>query len=394
MTIKSVKELLNLYKQKVDSELQKDLYVFYIFLALTGELTFDLREMLQINLSFRGNLQDQEGATSIEESKAFYHYIKILKNSNLTNYLKYVKDCAKKKNIYHLYQENAEIIILQTCNKKNLAKFEKCEKYSEQINSVASDLENGKSDESSEDLSIIEFNSFEIKKRISKFIRKYPNMSKVSRLISNNIENVTLKPYDLLPNGIINAKLLRKYDKPLYKIVKDNQCLDELTSFDLEEYEYNLMSEEKQFISNHIRRGYCNMPKSSTNVIMYYNSLNMFLLQMERVWMLPLYEQRSSGITESSYSHQVVRPIIDFLLHNIKGIDIEFNGTSLSTIRRNGGENGPTRRPDVKVSKNYQHAYAYDWEFIFCEISYRPYSYDELHYLEDKVRLGKFGKDS
>lgn len=67
-----------------------------------------------------------------------------------------------------MYQENAEIIILQTCNKKNLAKFEKCEKYSEQINSVASDLENGKSDESSEDLSIIEFNSFEIKKRISK----------------------------------------------------------------------------------------------------------------------------------------------------------------------------------------------------------------------------------
>lgn len=67
-----------------------------------------------------------------------------------------------------MYQENAEIIILQTCNKKNLAKFEKCEKYSKQINSVASDLENGKSDESSEDLSIIEFNSFEIKKRISK----------------------------------------------------------------------------------------------------------------------------------------------------------------------------------------------------------------------------------
>ena len=67
-----------------------------------------------------------------------------------------------------MYQENAEIIILQTCNKKNLAKFEKCEKYSEQINSVASDLENDKSDESSEDLSIIEFNSFEIKKRISK----------------------------------------------------------------------------------------------------------------------------------------------------------------------------------------------------------------------------------
>lgn len=60
MTIKSVKELLNLYKQKVDSELQKDLYVFYIFLALTGELTFDSREMLQINSSFRGNLQDQE----------------------------------------------------------------------------------------------------------------------------------------------------------------------------------------------------------------------------------------------------------------------------------------------------------------------------------------------
>ncbi|CAG8688128.1 9728_t:CDS:1, partial [Scutellospora calospora] len=34
------------------------------------------------------------------------------------------------------------------------------------------------------------------------------------------------------------------------------------------------------------------------------------------------------------------------------------------------------------------------WEFLFCEISYGPYSFDWKHYWKDELRLGKFSKDS
>jgi hypothetical protein len=45
----------------------------------------------------------------------------------------------------------------------------------------------------------------------------------------------------------------------------------------------------------------------------------MFLTQMERVWKLPLYAQKSPDINERSYSHQVIKPIFDLLLYNVEG---------------------------------------------------------------------------
>ncbi|CAG8485556.1 2059_t:CDS:2, partial [Ambispora gerdemannii] len=56
------------------------------------------------------------------------------------------------------------------------------------------------SEESLEDLSIVEFNSNEIKERFINFTTSFPKMSTASRLICNNIKNTNLFPEDLLSN--------------------------------------------------------------------------------------------------------------------------------------------------------------------------------------------------
>jgi len=99
----------------------------------------------------------------------------------------------------------------------------------------------------------------------------------------------------------------------------------------------------------------------------------------------------SNNVKERSYSHQVVHPICDLLLYGIPKIDQEFDGEAQSTKNHNGGLSGPDRRPDVMMSRIYDQLKA---EMVFVEISYGPYSRDENHYRDDKVRLGKFSKDA
>lgn len=64
-------------------------------------------------------------------------------------------------------------------------------------------------------MSIVEFNSIEIKERFTKLTTYFPKMSTSSRLICDNIENANLVPEDLLSNGIVNGVLLKKYHKPI-----------------------------------------------------------------------------------------------------------------------------------------------------------------------------------
>ncbi|CAG8561394.1 11863_t:CDS:2, partial [Dentiscutata heterogama] len=210
--------------------------------------------------------------------------------------------------------------------------------------------------EESEDFSLVEFNSYEIKNKIS----------------NDNIQNEKLDPQDLLSNGIVNHTFLQKYHKRLFDLIMDQDCLNELMWNKAERRQYKTSREDAK---------------------KFYNCLEMFLTQLEYVWELPLYRQKSPKITEYSYSHQVVKSICDLLLYNIKGIDVEYNGPSESTQNRNGGQSGPTHCPDLMVSKSFRSP-NHKWEFMFCEISYGPYSFNWKHYWKDELRLGKFSKDS
>ncbi|CAG8709940.1 10937_t:CDS:2, partial [Scutellospora calospora] len=136
----------------------------------------------------------------------------------------------------------------------------------------------------------------------------------------------------LLSNGIVNHTFLQMYHERLFELIIEQHCLNELM---------------------------WNKAERRQNV----------LTQLEYVWELPSYRQKSPKITEYSYSHQIVKSICDFLLYNIKGIDVEYNGPSVSTHNRNGGQSGPRRCPDLMVSKSFRSP-NHKWEFMLCEISY------------------------
>ncbi|CAH1760085.1 486_t:CDS:2, partial [Entrophospora sp. SA101] len=95
--------------------------------------------------------------------------------------------------------------------------------------------------EESDDITLVEFNSYEIK---------------------NKISNVKLDPQDLLPNGIINHTFLQNYHKRLFDLIVKQNCLNELlwSRVELHRYKMKLAIEEKNFICSHIKYGNCTAP--------------------------------------------------------------------------------------------------------------------------------------
>ncbi len=154
-----------------------------------------------------------------------------------------------------------------------------------------------------------------------------------------------------------------------------------------------LTEEDKDFITKHILHGYHPALQARTETAKFQNALSSFLTQMEDIWTLQTYQKKSSQINESSYSHQVVKGLFDFLLNGIENIGKEYNTQSWSTKNRNGKQAGPRRYPDLMASRTYRDS-RLKCEFLFVEISNGPYSFCELHYDEDELRLCKFAKDS
>ncbi|CAG8600518.1 779_t:CDS:2, partial [Ambispora gerdemannii] len=248
-------------------------------------------------------------------------------------------------------------------------------------------------------------------------------MIKAASIICKNIEKVDLIPQDLLTNGVIHSNFIKRYHQPLYETIKKHNCLDEIrlydcrqhrtTSrkryhqplyetikkhncldeirlYDCRQHRVKLTFEEENFISSHIKHGYCSIPGGRPESKRLYSGLGSFLVQMERVWTSPLFAQRSSAINEYSYSHLVAKLICELVTYGLDNIDIEYSGLSKSTKNRNGGKSGPLRYPDVTGSKKYPGS-QHKWEFMFSEISNGPYSFDEKHYLGDENRLAQHG---
>jgi hypothetical protein len=105
----------------------------------------------------------------INTSKAFYSYIGTLKNSS-AKYWKYVQGCAKEKNIEFLYQK---MDVGKDTNEDNENDDHDIEDpnvcgdgaESDDDGSDYDDCDVTESEGSVEDLSIVEFNSIEIKER-------------------------------------------------------------------------------------------------------------------------------------------------------------------------------------------------------------------------------------
>ncbi|CAB4446472.1 unnamed protein product [Rhizophagus irregularis] len=306
----------------------------------------------------------------INTSKAFYSYIGTLKISS-AKYWKYVQGCAKEKNIEFLYQK---MDVGKDTNEDNENDDHDIEDQnvcgdgaeSDDDDSDYDDCDVTESEGSVEDLSIVEFNSIEIKERFINFTASFPKMLTASRLICDNIKNANLVPEDLLSNGIVNGDFLKKYHKTIFNAIKNYNCINELYSYDSDVFKVELSNYEKEFINSRIKHGFATMQNLRDDYKKFYNALSSFLTQLELVWKMPSYQQKSPNINERSYTHQVVKCIFDFMFYNIENINIEFDGQSESTKNRNWGHSGPIRPPDVMISKKYEGS-DHKWEFGFSE---------------------------
>ncbi|CAG8784622.1 2526_t:CDS:2, partial [Gigaspora margarita] len=218
------------------------------------------------------------------------------KGDNLTKYCLYIKECTREKGVYNIYQEiiEGEFVSKNTTEDGdvNFTEDKDIDSTEREENVNSMNTKNSDSEIESEDLSFIEFNSIEIKERIS----KYPEMKTMARLICENIKKVNLCLNNLLSNGIVNIKYLRKYNRPLYDIIKKEQCFMELKFYFLENFEINLSQDDRKFINHHMEYGYSALHGTHDSKI-FHNVLSSFLMQIEQIWISKFYEQETLNIT-------------------------------------------------------------------------------------------------
>ncbi|KAF0351396.1 hypothetical protein F8M41_015325 [Gigaspora margarita] len=234
--------------------MQQDIYNFYIFLALRKKLTFGRDESRRINAIFKNN---------------------------------YNGKCAKEKNVEFLCQLEIEV---DTNNDNENDHYNAVDIEDQNVHDdgveIGEDSEiDDDSDvtESVEDLSIVEFNSIEIKERFTKLTTYFPKMSTSSRLICDNIENANLVPEDLLSNGIVNGVLLKKYHKPIFNVIKNYNCINELYSYNSDIFKVKLDNYQKKFIDLRIKHGYATMQNLRNDDKKFYNTRNV-VMQIDGVY--------------------------------------------------------------------------------------------------------------
>jgi len=75
---------------------------------------------------------------------------------------------------------------------------------------------------------------------------------------------------------------------------------------------------------------------------------------------------------------------------------IRDNVMSQATRDRNDSNEGPIKKPDIFGTYSNIHG-GYKWETLYGEISFEPFvnsTISKLHIKEDRIKLGKFSKDS
>ncbi|CAG8497046.1 17393_t:CDS:2, partial [Dentiscutata erythropus] len=110
------------------------------------------------------------------------------------------------------------------------------------------------------------------------------------------------------------------------------------------------------------------------------------------LWKNPEYQTCRPHINESTWGHNVLKPIIDFIEYDLETeILIRWDAiTSQASLDRNN-DKGPIKKYDIfGVCKDEK----YDIELILGEISHGPQDETHIHSIEDRNKLGKGAKDS
>ncbi|CAJ0759439.1 24250_t:CDS:2, partial [Entrophospora sp. SA101] len=123
------------------------------------------------------------------------------------------------------------------------------------------------------------------------------------------------------------------------------------------------------------------------------STVKKYLCIIENIWDLKKIPKKKKSITEPTYSHEFVTHLVDFLKDDLPNIETSwFNVESTATKNRNNLI-GPRRCPDVLWSLE-SGIEELNFEILYIEISNGPFNITDKHIKKDKIRLGKYCKDS
>ncbi|CAG8477295.1 30583_t:CDS:2, partial [Gigaspora margarita] len=187
--------------------------------------------------------------------------------------------------------------------------------------------------------------------------------NEVVKVFSKMVYSIRFKPDELLLSGIIDIKYIEVHHKELEKEYRNKRIWDKLDEKFLIQ---DLPPSLKNFIEEYIFNQDTEIPKEVNlkEKKLFRATRNL----LDRI--LPLWDafnyKPGSFINESTWAHDIIDPISRFIKTDIFGIYTNVNGK-------------------------------YNWEILYGEVSNGPFTntpQSKVHKIEDRVKLGKFAKDS
>ncbi|CAG8445401.1 5552_t:CDS:2 [Ambispora gerdemannii] len=118
-----------------------------------------------------------------------------------------------------------------------------------------------------------------------------------------------------------------------------------------------------------------------------YRAFMILIRKIMKLWDNPTY--KSEDIMKSTWNHDAVGPIIEYILDNI----YLYQNWETKTVESSLVLRGISKKSDFQGYKSSLIKKSYKYEFIFGETSYDlNHSNSKIHIYNDQVRLAKFGK--
>ncbi|CAG8475758.1 19266_t:CDS:2, partial [Racocetra persica] len=135
----------------------------------------------------------------------------------------------------------------------------------------------------------------------------------------------------------------------------------------------------KEFIKNYINSQETELPKDiSTKKQKKFRAIQLLLDHILLLWEAPHYKAKSS-INESTWAHNIIDPICQFLNFNLLDLRISWDNVMSQATRERNDLDGPIKKPDI-LGKYFGINATYDWEMDLLLIQHNSLDDAYRHY--------------
>ncbi|CAG8765983.1 15713_t:CDS:2, partial [Dentiscutata erythropus] len=220
---------------------------------------------------------------------------------------------------------------------------------------------------------------------------QFMNVNETVQTISKAFSKVALSSNDLLLSGILDIESLNTLNSPIKEALRTKK----LWSAVKEDLKIKPLPEGlKEFIINYVNTNNASISAPFDNNLLYKTCS--LIDAIKKLWRIPKLQSCFAKYNESSWSHNVLQPIVNFIT-DYKEADLCIRWDSVqskASLERNNSI-GPIKKPDIYgIIESETHS---DLELLLGEISNGPFNKSpeaQKHMKEDKIKLSKCGKDA